>query len=76
MNDTKGFYVSCEKWRLWSEESLDFWLRWEFDFHFWPARIQVEKGTEDFRPKLFFLGIMCAELRPLLVNSTQLPPVL
>jgi len=46
-----------------SEESLDFWLRQGFDSYFWPARIQVEKGTTNFRPKLFFPGIMWAELR-------------
>jgi len=68
MNSTRGFCVSHEEWMerhccCSSEESLDFWLRQGFDSYFWPARIQVEKGTTNFRPKLFFPGIMWAELR-------------
>ena len=80
MNGTRGFRVTHEKQReerccCGSEESLDFWLRRGFDSHFWPARIQVEKGTDDFRPKPFFPGIMWAELRNrslLVLNSAQL----
>lgn len=68
MNGTRGFCVFQEKWKggrccCGSEEFPDFWLRRGFDYHFWSARIQVEKETDDFRPKLFFPEIMWAEVR-------------